>query len=235
MKKYFKIITLSLSLTILLANHVFAGAASGRPTSYLVTAHKLEYCSGASTLASCVDSTVVGENTSGTEMDLSDSTSAVSFGNAGLLVVGKTYTHAQITITRLFKVGGSLLTTGGSAATCQTGGTAGTEDAGGATNGSSEAAQAMAARDNTTYGEDLNSVSAIGGTGTAKTIADNHNFLQFRWKLSESFTPQAGKIPSMSIAFDLSEALEFNDGAGDGACDGDDFYPGSPVITNTFN
>ena len=235
MKKYFKIITLSLSLTILLANHVFAGAASGRPTSYLVTAHKLEYCTGASTLASCVDSTVVGENTSGTEMDLSDSSSAVSFGNAGLLEVGKTYTHAQITIKRLFKVGGSLLTTGGSAATCKTGGTAGTISAGGRTNGTSGAAQAMAAPDNTTYGEDLNSVSAIGGTGTAGTLTDDENFLQFRWKLSESFTPQAGKIPSMSIAFDLSAALQFNDGAGNGACDGNDFYPGPPVITNTFN
>jgi len=235
MKKYFKIITLSLSLTILLANHVFAGAASGRPTSYLVTAHKLEYCTGASTLASCVDSTVVGENTSGTEMDLSDSSSAVSFGNAGLLEVGTTYTHAQITITRLFKVGGSLLTTGGSAATCQTGGTAGTEDAEGATNGTSEAAQAMAAPDSTTEGDDLNSITAIGGTGTAGTIADDDGFLQFRWKLSESFTPQAGKIPSMSIAFDLSTALQFNDGAGNGACDGNDFYPGPPVITNTFN
>ena len=63
----------------------------------------------------------------------------------------------------------------------------------------------------------------------------SENFLQFRWKLSESFTPQAGKIPSMSIAFDLSAALQFNDGAGNGACDGNDFYPGPPVITNTFN
>jgi hypothetical protein len=39
----------------------------------------------------------------------------------------------------------------------------------------------------------------------------------------------------MPIAFDLSAALEFNDGSGDCPCDGTDFYPGSPVVTNTFN
>ena len=235
MKKYFKIITLSLSLTILLANHVFAGAASGRPISYLVTAHKLEYCSGASTLASCENPTTVGSSTVGSEMDLSNSASAVSFGNAGLLETGKSYTHAQITITRLFKVGGSLLTTGGSATTCSTGGTAGTEDAGGATDGTSGAAQAMAAPDGTSNGDEINSITAIGGTGTPGTLTDDDNFLQVRWKLSKSLTPEAGKIPSMTIAFDLSSALQFNDGGGNGACDGNDFYPGAPIITNTFN
>ena len=234
MKKYFKIITLSLSLTFFLANHVFAESESSRPTSYLVTAFKLEYCFGSSSISSCEDSTTVGTSTAGFEMDLSDSSSAVAFGNAGLLVTGTTYTHAQITMKRLFKVGGSVVT---SAATCKTGGTAGTEDAGGATNGTSGAAQAMAARDDAGgAGQNINSVSAVGGTNTAGTLTDDENFLQFRWELSQSFTPQAGKIPNMAISFDLSGALVFNDGgSGDGACDGDDFYPGEPRITNTFN
>ena len=39
----------------------------------------------------------------------------------------------------------------------------------------------------------------------------------------------------MTITFDLSEALEFNDGgSGNGLCDGADFYPGAPAVTNTF-
>ena len=33
----------------------------------------------------------------------------------------------------------------------------------------------------------------------------------------------------------ISAALVFNDGgAGNGACDGNDFYPGAPTISNTF-
>jgi hypothetical protein len=40
----------------------------------------------------------------------------------------------------------------------------------------------------------------------------------------------------MSIAFDISAALVFNDGSGgNGACDGNDFYPGAPTISNTFS
>ena len=32
----------------------------------------------------------------------------------------------------------------------------------------------------------------------------------------------------------ISAALVFNDGSGNGACDGNDFYPGAPTISNTF-
>ena len=41
----------------------------------------------------------------------------------------------------------------------------------------------------------------------------------------------------MTMTFDLSGALTFNDGdssGNKGKCDGNDFHPGSPVITNTF-
>ena len=47
--------------------------------------------------------TTVGENSAGVEMDLVDSSSAVSFGTAGLLEPGKIYKFAQITIDREFK------------------------------------------------------------------------------------------------------------------------------------
>ena len=235
MKKYFKIVVLSLSLITLLTNYVFAKPATARPSIFKVTAYKLEYCAGASTIASCLDPTVVGESTGGVVMDLSDASSAVSFGNASLLEVGKTYGFAQITLKRLFTVGGQIQTAGSLATLCTTGGTAGTEDAGGRTNGTTGNGQLMAAPDSTTNLNDINSVTAVGGTGTAGTIADNANFLQFRWALTENFTPKSGVIPTVSIAFDISSALTFNDGAsGDGLCNGTDFYPGAPVITNTI-
>lgn len=233
MKNCFKTLIITLALTLISFN-VFAEIATGRPTSYKVTAFKLEYCAGASTLASCVDATTVGESSAGVEMDLVDSSSAVSFGTAGLLEPGKTYKFAQITIDREFKMTGTVTT---SAATCKTGGTDGSEDAGGATtNAGAISEQVVAPPDGTGNGDGLNTVSAVGGTGTAGTFTDNDGFLQVRWELSSPFTVSAGKIPSMSIAFDISAALVFNDdGAGsDGACDGNDFYPGAPTISNTF-
>ena len=234
MKNFFKTLIIALALTIISFN-VFAESATGRPTSYKVTAYKLEYCAGASTLASCVDATTVGESSAGVEMDLVDSSSAVSFGTAGLLEPGKTYKFAQITIDREFKMTGTVTTSGAAAATCNTGGTDGSEDAGGATDGDPIDEQVLAPQDGTGNGDGLNTVSAVGGTGTAGTFTDNDGFLQVRWELSSPFTVSAGKIPSMSIAFDISAALVFNDGAGgNGACDGNDFYPGAPTISNTF-
>ena len=233
MKNFFKTLIIALALTIISFN-VFAESATGRPTSYKVTAYKLEYCAGASTLASCVDATTVGESSAGVEMDLVDSSSAVSFGTAGLLEPGKTYKFAQITIDREFKMTGTVTTSGAGAATCNTGGTDGSEDAGGATNAGTISEQVVAPQDGTGNGDGLNTVSAVGGTGTAGTFTDNDGFLQVRWELSSPFTVSAGKIPSMSIAFDISAALVFNDGEGNGACDGNDFYPGAPTISNTF-
>ena len=231
MKNCFKTLIITLALTLISFN-VFAEIRTGRPTSYKVTAFKLEYCAGASTLASCVDATTVGESSAGVEMDLVDSSSAVSFGTAGLLEPGKTYKFAQITIDREFKMTGTVTT---SAATCKTGGTAGSEDAGGATtNPGAISEQVLAPPDGTGNGDGLNTVSAVGGTGTAGTFTDNDGFLQVRWELSSPFTVSAGKIPSMSIAFDISAALVFNDGSGNGLCDGNDFYPGAPTISNTF-
>ena len=233
MKNCFKTLIITLALTLISFN-VFAESATGRPTSYKVTAFKLEYCAGASTLASCVDATTVGENSAGVEMDLVDSSSAVSFGTAGLLEPGKTYKFAQITIDREFKMTGTVTT---SRATCNTGGTDGSEDAGGLTSAVDISEQVLAPPDGTGNGDGLNTVSAVGGTGTAGTFTDNDGFLQVRWELSSPFTVSAGRIPSMSIAFDISAALVFNDGSGDGAdgaCDGNDFYPGAPTISNTF-
>ena len=83
----------------------------------------------------------------------------------------------------------------------------------------------------------MNSTSAIvdGTDADAGTVEAAHDFLKFRWALSEPLNVTVGKIPTMTITFDLSEALEFNDGdSGDGSCDDGAFFPGAPAVTNTF-
>ncbi len=44
-------------------------------------------------------------------------------------------------------------------------------------------------------------------------------------------------MPSITISFDLSGALTFDDGASnnDGGCDSNSFFLEKPVITNSFN
>ena len=83
----------------------------------------------------------------------------------------------------------------------------------------------------------MNSTSAIvdGTDADPANVEAAHDFVKFRWVLSKPLTVKPGQIPTMTMTFDLSEALEFNDGdGGDGECNSNDFFPGAPAITNTF-
>ena len=214
-----------------------AEEAEAEPTTFKNTIHAMQLCETGSSLTNCVNPATIGSSTDGTTMDLSVRGSANSFGNAGLIPVGKTYTHGQVILSRSFTMAGSVTT---SAATCKTGGTAGTKTAGGATgNAGAVAEQVIMATNGTDYPTTMNSTSAIidGTDADPGTVLAADDLLKFRWKLSSPFEVTAGQIPTMTMTFDLSGALTFNDGdssGNKGKCDGNDFHPGSPVITNTF-
>mgnify|MGYP000657449248 CR=1 FL=1 len=60
-------------------------------------------------------------------------------------------------------------------------------------------------------------------------------FMKYRWALDKPFTPEFGKLSNMTIAFDLSGGLEYNDGSGgDGSCNANSLMPGPITISNTF-
>ena len=214
-----------------------AEEAEAEPTTFKNTIHAMQLCETGSSLTNCVNPATIGSSTDGTTMDLSVRGSANSFGNAGLIPVGKTYTHGQVILSRSFTMAGSVTT---SAATCKTGGTAGTKTAGGATgNAGAVAEQVIMATNVTNYPTTMNSTSAIidGTDADPGTVLAADDLLKFRWKLSSPFEVTSGQIPTMTMTFDLSGALTFNDGdssGNKGKCDGNDFHPGSPVITNTF-
>ena len=214
-----------------------AEEAEAEPTTFKNTIHAMQLCETGSSLTNCVNPATIGSSTDGTTMDLSVRGSANSFGNAGLIPVGKTYTHGQVILSRTFTMAGSITT---SAATCKTGGTAGTKTAGGATgNAGAVAEQVIMATNGTDYPTTMNSTSAIidGTDADPGTVLAADDLLKFRWKLSSPFEVTTGQIPTMTMTFDLSGALTFNDGdssGNKGKCDGNDFHPGSPVITNTF-
>jgi hypothetical protein len=225
------IIVLILSLLIL--NNSMAVTKTARPSVYLNTVHVFQLCETGSTMGNCLNPVIIGESAAGRTFDLSVAGSANSFGNASLIPSGKTYTHGQVIMSRKFTVAGSVATT--ASITCNTGGAAGTLAVGGATSNTTIARQELWAGNGTGNGDKMNSTSAAtGGTDAVKgTLSAGHNFMKFRWLLASPAKVVEGKIPSMTISFDLSSALLFSDG-GDGACDGNDFYPGEPVITNSF-
>ena len=222
-------------LTFFTLNSAVAVNKTGRPTAYINTVHAVMLCEVGSTLANCLNPVTIGESSAGKAMDLGVVGSAVSFGSAGLIPSGRTYTHGQVILNRAFTVTGAVATT--ESVTCKTGGSDGTISSGGATNNSDAAsAQVLYATNGTGNGENVNSTSAVseGIDAAAGTYSAGHDYMKFRWALSQSLNVTVGKIPSMTISFDLSEALQFQDGGGNGACDGTDFYPGKPVVTNSF-
>ena len=232
--KIIKNFALILALLISTINNSVAEFVKAEATTFKNTVHAMQLCESGSSLTNCVNPTTIGNSTAGKTMDLSVRGSAHSFGNAGLIPPGITYTHGQVILSRTFTISGTVVT---SAATCKTGGAAGTKAAGGATNNAAEAAQVLMVPNSEDMTTSMNSTSAIvdGTDADPANVEAAHDFVKFRWVLSKPLTVKPGQIPTMTITFDLSEAIEFNDGgSGNGACDGNDFFPGAPVITNTF-
>ena len=232
--KIIKNFALILALLISTINSSMAELVKAEATTFKNTVHAMQLCETGSSLTNCVNPTTIGNSTAGKTMDLSVRGSAHSFGNAGLIPPGITYTHGQVILSRTFTISGTVVT---SAATCKTGGTAGTKSTGGATNNAAVAAQVLMVPNSEDMTTSMNSTSAIvdGTDADPANVEAAHDFVKFRWVLSKPLTVKPGQIPTMTMTFDLSEALEFNDGgSGNGACDGNDFFPGAPSITNTF-
>ena len=232
--KIIKNFALILAILISTVNNSMSELVKAEATTFKNTVHAMQLCETGSSLTNCVNPTTIGNSTAGKTMDLSVRGSAHSFGNAGLIPPGITYTHGQVILSRTFTISGTVVT---SAATCKTGGTAGTKSTGGATsNAGAVAAQVLMVPNSEDMTTSMNSTSAIvdGTDADPANVEAAHDFVKFRWVLSKPLTVKPGQIPTMTMTFDLSEALEFNDGEGNGACDGNDFFPGAPVITNTF-
>ena len=233
--KIIKNFALILALLISTINNSMAELVKAEATTFKNTVHAMQLCESGSSLTNCVNPTTIGNSTAGKTMDLSVRGSAHSFGNAGLIPPGITYTHGQVILSRTFTISGTVVT---SAATCKTGGTAGTKSTGGATsNAGAVAAQVLMVPNSEDMTTSMNSTSAIvdGTDADPANVEAAHDFVKFRWVLSKPLTVKPGQIPTMTMTFDLSEALEFNDGdEGDGSCNDGGFFPGAPVVTNTF-
>ena len=76
------------------------------------------------------------------------------------------------------------------------------------------------------------STNGINGTDNSSgngNIANAENNVKFRFELSKPFTHKAGKLPTFTIEFDLSEAIEFSANCTSSVT------PGPPVVTASFS
>ena len=241
--KIFNKISFFLSLLVLfsfIANNAFA--AKGAANVYKVTVYRLVFCDGDSALANCSNGDEVEHRSGGLTMDIASVDAgavAGSFGNLSKLTFGKTYSHGEVILDRMFVMAGSGLSEDGEE--CQTdsaSGSAGTKSAlgngaTGLTPGTNE--QTLYITNSSSLSTNINGTTATDGTGTDQadgTVVDANDYVKFRWAFTAPFT-MSGKIPTMFIAFDVSEALGFY-ATGGLDCDGDSVSSEAPTMTNYF-
>jgi len=108
---------LILSMILLNMNFIFVNAeVKGAADIYKIRMHKLELCTGhtagnmdlvASSTTQCQGAVTIGNSTAGVEVDIASvdkGAVAGNFGDAMILPLGETYTHARVTINRQMKL-----------------------------------------------------------------------------------------------------------------------------------
>jgi hypothetical protein len=235
MNKFKKIILITLSMFLILLNINKVMAAKGEPTQYINTIFAVNLCGPGSSLTACLNPVLLGSTTAGTTMDLSTvaaGAAAGTMGNLNAAVVGTTYSFAQVILSRAMTLTGTV----GSCVT-KSGANFDIDSpsvVGGANSGTA-VSQIVGIPSGATIGSNMigtTSTNGINGTDNSSgngNIADAENNVKFRFALSTPYTHKAGKLPTFTIEFDLSEAIEFSANCTSSVT------PGPPAVTASFS
>ena len=239
MKKIFLILTILFSLVNF--NKVYSAAVT--PSSYINTVHSVMLCGAGSSETECLNPVVIGnEGTTGKSFDLSSTTAGASAGGIGSLSnvpIGQTFTYFQVILNRNFTV-----TAAGSddTAACVTGGddasasstttpADGTRDS----TAANAVAQVIKIPDGFTLANHMSGTDQIDGSSDSVNeepagdpVDANTPYIKFRIELDTPFTLKPGKMPNVQVAFDLTDAVQFDDAA---ACL---VYPNAPTVSIKF-
>ena len=235
MNKFKKIILITLSMFLILLNINKVMAAKGEPTQYINTIFAVNLCGPGSSLTACLNPVLLGSTTAGTTMDLSTvaaGAAAGTMGNLNAAVVGTTYSFAQVILSR-------AMTLTGTVGSCVTKSGANFDidspNVVGVANSGTAVSQIVGIPSGATIGSNMigtTSTNGINGTDNSSgngNIADAENNVKFRFALSTPYTHKAGKLPTFTIAFDLSEAIEFSENCTSSVT------PGPPAVTGSFS
>ena len=238
MKKIF--LTLLILFSLVNFNKVYSAAVT--PTSYINTVHSVMLCGAGSSETECLNPVVLGnEGTTGKSFDLSSTTAGASaggIGNLSTVPIGTTFEWFQVILNRNFTVtaAGSDDTaaciTGGGNASAASGATPadGTRDA----TAANAVAQVIRIADNVTLADNMNGTDAIDGSVGADEepagdpVDGDTPYIKFRIELGTPFTLKPGRMPNVQVAFNLTDAVQFDDQA---ACL---VWPNAPAVSIAF-
>jgi len=241
MKKIFKIISL-LTFTFY-STFVYSNLARAvEPSSYINTIYAINLCGPGSSLTACVGPVVLGSTTAGTTFDLGSVAAGSSAGNMGNLsaaVPGTTYSFAQVVLSRAFTVTGQAAASG---TRCRTEtdnefDVSSPSAVAGANDTAAAESQVIGIPSGNTISSNMIGTTSLTGLDGADNSSGNGNIadaeprVKFRFALSAPITIKQGKLPTFTIAFDLSEALQFNTVSGT-VCVA---TPGPPNVTASFS
>ena len=219
-----------------------ASAVSTTPVSYINTIYAVNLCGPGSSLTACVGPVVLGSTTAGTTFDLGSVAAGSSAGNMGNLsaaVPGTTYSFAQVVLSRAFTVTGQAAASGTRCRTETDNGfdVSSPSDVAGANDTAAAESQVIGIPSGNTISSNMIGTTSLTGLDGADNSSGNGNIadaeprVKFRFALSAPITIKQGKLPTFTIAFDLSEALQFNTVSGT-ACVA---TPGPPNVTASFS
>ena len=241
MKKIFKIISL-LTFTFY-STFVYSNLARAvEPSSYINTIYAINLCGPGSSLTACVGPVVLGSTTAGTTFDLGSvaaGSSAGNMGNLSVAVPGTTYSFAQVVLSRAFTVTGQAAASGTRCRTETDNGfdVSSPSAVAGANDTAAAESQVIGIPSGNTISSNMIGTTSLTGLDGADNSSGNGNIadaeprVKFRFALSAPITIKQGKLPTFTIAFDLSEALQFNTVSGT-ACVA---TPGPPNVTASFS
>lgn len=232
---------LSVLILVFLSNKSYAVDTTGTATTYKVTITYLELCETGSTTASCSNPLAVGSGDSGliNIADTSAGVAAASYGDFTKVAFGKSYSHYQVTLKRLVTIKGSLSDGTNTCYTSANNGDISKNVAGSTTEGDLTEITAYSAMTVNGLGDEINSISAGDGTGTAQdagTVDDDDEFFQFRGAFTQEIVLKPGKIPTLELAFGTSSALAYKGDSGGCETTADEqqgLYGGKPDVTAT--
>ena len=237
MKKIFKIISL-LTFTFY-STFVYSNLARAvEASSYINTIYAVNLCGPGSSLTACVGPVVLGSTTAGTTFDLGSVTAGASAGNMGNLsaaVSGTTYSFAQVILSRAFTVTGQAAASG---TRCRTEADNGFDVSSpsavlGANDTAAAESQVIGIPSGNIIPSNMIGTTSLTGLDGADNSSGNGNIadaeprVKFRFALTAPVTIVQGKLPTFTIAFDLSDALTFG-----GSCAA---TPSAPSVTASFS
>ncbi len=232
---------LSVLFLVFLSSKAFAVSATGAASVYKITMTYLQLCETGSTTASCLNPLTVGSGDSGliNIADTAAGVAAASYGDFTKVPFGKTYSHYQVTMKRAVQIKGSVSDGSNTCYTKSDSGDISKNVVGSTSSGDEAEITAYMAMTISGLGDEINSISAGDGTGTAQaagTVDDDDEYFQYRGAFTKSITLKKGKIPTLKLAFGTSSALAYegtSGGCASAIAQNQGLYGGKPDVTAT--